>query len=267
MRMNSASKSPPESSPPPPGLTTPLICLPGSLFGLLHEHQHPKAWSREHGGVGSTDAFIFHCENLADYDKCRSDVAKWKEDDQAEVDAYMTLMCTSADLAYKNPCWAGEGESYALSLVQWLPNPGSAQFVQFGYSIDERSGMIYDSYSGSKEYGKLVYEMVGFNGGDPKPVEPDGIFNLWPPNGLDVVGAFMLSPGVLASINQIPFFAAASNFRATWENQGNSFGECRTSSVSRRGLKKPNRQHEQLKRRGAEARAAMRRRLAAGSYV
>lgn len=39
----------------------------GHAFGLLHEHQSPDVWGTDYGGTGQVDEFIFHCQNMDDY--------------------------------------------------------------------------------------------------------------------------------------------------------------------------------------------------------
>jgi hypothetical protein len=237
-----------------------------SCFGLQHEHKHPKAWSRPRGGTADVDSFLFHCENLADYDECRSAVAQQLHNDQAAVDQYMTDMCTSVALLLSHLCWNGVGAGVPLTAADWLPELGGTQFTQFGDDIDMRSVMLYSSFGGNKAYGVPVYEVA-----DPflgaSIVQPDGGYSHYQPSAQDIEGAVMLSPNPRDSTSQPPFYTSASPFHATWEDQDNPFDDCYAGSVTRRATKKPNKRHEQLKRRGVEARAAMRLRVAAGSYI
>jgi hypothetical protein len=241
-----------------------------SVFGLRHEQQNPNAWSKSRGGVGNADIFTFHCENLADYDKCLGEVKKQFDNDEAKVKKYMADMCTSTALLLKNPCWDGDGKARdapLLNAVQWLPVLGGAQFVQFSQEVDRKSIMIYASYGSSKGAGVSVYEINDPFGDEPVFIQPDGGYSIFPPSVLDIEGAIMMSPNPRDRTDQPPHYTPASPFYATWENQDNPFDDCHADSVTRRGMKKPNKRHEQLKRRGAEARVAMRRRLAMGSYI
>ena len=240
-----------------------------SVFGLQHEQKNPIAWSKARGGIGSADYFTFHCENLNDYDACRALVAARMNNNQAQIDEYMTEMCSSIAQLIEHPCSDEEGEDAVdtyLTVNDWLPELGGTQFTQFGNDVDMKSIMLYTSYGGGKEPGAVVYEVANpFLG--PPIITFDGGYSSWPPSPQDVEGAYMLSPNPRDSTDQAPFFTGASPFNSIYENQDNPFNDCRAGTVSRRGVDAPNKRHEQLQRRGAETRAAMRRRLVAGSYI
>lgn len=212
--------------------------------------------------------FKFDCTNLYDYDLCLGNVKQQFNNDAAKVQRYMSDMCKSSVAVALHPCWDGKSSNqggFYLSAHQWLPQAGSPQWVQSSKQVDLNSVMLYNSYGGTKTKGVAVYLLNDASNGETVIQADDG-YSFHPPSALDVEAAVMMSPNGRDSTSAPPYYTPASQFHATWENQDNPFDDCHASSVTQRGITL-NKGHEQLKRRGAQAHAAMRRRLAAGSYI
>jgi hypothetical protein len=232
------------------------------------------------------DKFELDCTALDDYAECYSKVKQMLNNNQARVDEYMADMCSSGWGVVRNPCSSDPTD--LLSAYQWLAPLGSPFFVQAGGQLDLRSGMLYRSEAGGKTRDSVVYRYIN-DDGTRSLIIPDGGYTIYPPSPLDAEGATMLSPNPRDSTVQAPYYSEASPFHATYEDDGNPFNDCNSdpfdddcapdddgcissgsssSSSSRRSMeRRSSKRHEQLQRRGEEARAAMRARFAAGSYI
>jgi hypothetical protein len=235
----------------------------------VHEHQSPAAWSRQRGGTADEDLFQFDCSALQDYARCRNAVSGLYDGNQEHIKAYMDTMCWTAENVIEYPCTDGKDNEFHLSAWNWLPAPGSQEFIRASSEIDLESIMMYYSSTGSRDtqnepvllliQGDELFTFGSVDGYENYPVSP-----------LDVEGATLLSPAPRDSTSNPPLFSPASSYHATWEasaGQECQAGPSSTGSSRRRSPRRINKRHENLKRRAAEARAAMGRGLAAGSYI
>ena len=122
-------------------------------------------WTSAYGGSASSNAFVFNCQNLADYG---TKVAPLEDEDER------TEMCQSRAIA------AGAG----FTADQFLPYSG---FVKMGGRFDLQSIMLYTSTTGGALVNgakQTVYTLANGNlittNGAPSPGDVQNINDLYP---------------------------------------------------------------------------------------
>lgn len=118
----------------------------GHAWGLMHEHQRPSIWTGVTGGtaVPGQQLVQFDCNNLADWERTRTNKLNELNQNVQAADAYMAGLCNS---------W-GDAAAVGFSAFDYLPlsnvgtgGAGNGMYTEGG-AVDWDSIMIYGSRVG-----------------------------------------------------------------------------------------------------------------------